>query len=49
MLAVFKNLHAIDENMLHSDGVLVGFVERRPVRNCRRIKDDDIGKHSRLE
>jgi hypothetical protein len=45
MLAVFENLHAIDENMLHSDGVLVRFVERRPVRNCRRIKDDHIGEH----
>ena len=33
VVAVFKNLHAIDENVLYSDGVLVRFVERRPVRN----------------
>src|SRR5437660_2391485 len=48
VLAVFKNLHAIDEDVLHSDGILVRFVEGRPVRNFRRIKDDDIGKHSVL-
>jgi len=48
MLAVFKNLHAIDENMLHPNRVLVRCVEGRPVRNCRGIKDDDISKHSVL-
>src|SRR5437868_11595481 len=45
VVAVFKNLHAIDENVLYSDGVLVRFVERRPVRNCRGIKDDHVGEH----
>src|SRR5947207_1992812 len=45
MLAVFQNLHAIDENVLHPNRVLVRFLEGCPVRNYRRVKDNHIGEH----
>ena len=45
MLAVFQNLHAVDENVLHPNRVLVRFLESRPVRNCRGVKDNHVGEH----
>ena len=48
MLTVFENLHAINENVFHSDGILVWFLKGRPVGNCPGVKDNDIGEHSVL-
>ena len=45
MLALFQNLHAIDENVLHPNRVLVRFLEGCPVRNYRGVKDNHVGEH----
>ncbi len=45
MLAVFENLHAVDENVLHPNRVLVRFLEGCPVRNYRGVKDNHVGEH----
>ena len=49
MLAILQHLHAIHENVLHSDRVLVRLRKSRAIGNRRRIEHDDIGKHSFLE
>jgi hypothetical protein len=48
VFAVLQDLHAVDENVFHSDGVLMGFVESCAVRDCRRIEDDHVSEHSFL-
>src|SRR5215831_2564540 len=49
MLSVFKYLSAVDENVLHSDRVLVGILERRAVGDRRRIEYHNVREHSRFE
>lgn len=44
MLAVFKHLNAVDENMFHADCVLVRIFVRRLVCNRFRIKYYHVGK-----
>src|SRR5207302_5546514 len=46
VLAVFQHLHAIHEDMLHPDGVLVRFLERGAVRDDGRIENNHVGEHS---
>ena len=46
MLAVSKNLHAVHENVFYTDGVLVRFLERRPIGDGRGIEENDISEHS---
>jgi len=45
MLAVFQNLHAVDENVLHPNRVLVRFLEGCPVRNYGGVKDNHVGEN----
>src|SRR5262249_399160 len=42
VLAVLQHLHAVDEDVAHPDGVLVGLLVRRPIHDRLRIEDDDI-------
>src|SRR6266511_4490772 len=49
MFSIFKYLSAVDENVLHSDRVLVGILERRAVGNRRRIEYHNVREHSRFE
>ena len=46
VFTVFKNLHAVNENVFHANGVLMRLVERRAIGNRRRIEHNHIGKHS---
>src|SRR5205085_11643400 len=46
MLAIFEDLHTVDEHVFHANRVLVWFLERRPVSDRGRIKHNDIGEHS---
>src|SRR5437667_4484145 len=48
MLAVFENLYAVYEDVLHPNSVLVRFFECRAIRNRCRIKDHHVSKHSLL-
>ena len=48
MLAVFQHLRAIHENMLHSDRILMRFLEYRAIADRRRIENHHIGEHSLL-
>src|ERR1043166_7762210 len=48
MLAVFDDLHAIDENVLHPNGVLMRFFKGGMIGDRRRIEHDDVGEHSLL-
>src|SRR5437867_6631058 len=45
VLAVFENLNAVDEDVLHANGVLVRFLECRAIRNGCWIKDHHVSKH----
>src|ERR1044072_3715269 len=49
MLAVFENLLAIYENVLHADSVLTRIGEGGTIADPCWIKDDDIGKHPFLD
>ena len=49
MFSVFKDLSAVDENVLHPDRVLVGILERRAVGDRRRIEYHNVREHSRFE
>jgi len=44
VLAIFDDLHAIDEDVLHSNGVLMRFVKGRTIRNHRRIEHKHVGE-----
>src|ERR1700741_459116 len=45
VFAVLEHLRAVDEYVLHANGVLVRLLERRLVSDLRRVEHDDIGKH----
>src|ERR1041385_9519414 len=49
VLAIFQDLRAIYEDMLHPNGVLMRLLERRAIADCRRIEHDHVGKHSFLQ
>src|SRR5215813_12424495 len=49
MFSIFKDLSAVDENVPHSDRVLVGILERRAVGDRRRIEYHNVREHSRFE
>ena len=49
MFAVFQDLLAVDEDILHPDRVLMRFFEGGAVADPRRIKYHDIGEHPFLE
>ena len=49
VFAILEDLHAVNENVFHADRVLMRLLKSRAIRNCRRIKHNDIGKHSFLE
>src|SRR5215475_7860239 len=49
MFTIFKNLSAVDENVLHSDRVLVGILEGRAVGDRRRIEYHNVREHARFE
>src|SRR6266498_752903 len=40
VFAILNDFHAVNENVLHANGVLMRFLE------CREIKHDHIGEHS---
>src|SRR4029450_5975396 len=46
VLAVFEHLHAIHENVLRANRVLMRLLERGAIGNRRRIEYDDIREHS---
>src|SRR5438045_9168858 len=43
MLAVFQNLHAVDDNVLHPNRVLVRRLEGCPVRHHRGARATQVG------
>src|SRR2546427_598718 len=49
VLAIFENLYAVNEDVLHPNSVLVRFFKCRAIRNGCRIKDHHVSKHSLLE
>ncbi len=49
VFATFEHLHAIHEDLLHTDGLLMRLIERRAIGNGRRIEDNDIREHSFFE
>lgn len=49
VLAVSKDLYTVDKNMFDADGILLRLLVGGHIGNRIRIKDDDIGKHTRLQ
>ena len=49
MLAILEDVNAVDEDLLHADGILMWILERRPIRDCRRIEHDDVREVFRLQ
>ena len=49
VFAILQDLHTVDEDVFHSDGILMRFLESGAISNCRRIEYNDVGKHSFLE
>ena len=49
VFAIFEHLHAIHEDLLHTDGILLRLLKRCSISNGRRINDNDIGEHSFFE
>jgi hypothetical protein len=49
VFAILQDLDAVDQDVFHPDGVLVGLVEGCAVRNRRRIEDDHVSEHSFLK
>ncbi len=46
VFALFKNLHAVNENVFHADGILMRLVERRVIGDRPWIEHDHIREHS---
>jgi len=49
VLAMAEHGHAIDDDVLHTDGVLLRRVEGGLVRNCCWIEDNDVRKAVHIE
>ena len=49
MLAVLQDDLPVDEHVLHADGVLMRLLERRAIRDRRRIEDRDVGEIAFLQ
>ena len=49
VLTVSKDLYTVDKNMFDADGILLGLLVAGHIGNRVRIKDDDIGKHTRFQ
>ena len=49
VLAVFKDLSAVDEYVEHSGGILMRLFKRRVVLDFGRVKNDDVRRISRLQ
>lgn len=46
MLAIPKNVHAVDEDMFDTDGILVRLLVCRAISDRRWVEDNDICEHS---
>lgn len=46
MFAVLQHLRAVDEDVLHPNGVLLRLGKGGPISNRSRIENHDIGEHS---
>ena len=49
MLTIFKNLDAVDENILHADRQLMGVIKCRAISDCVWIEDNHVSEHSWFE
>ena len=49
MLAVLQHALAVDPDVPHADRELMRILERGPVTDCFRIKDDDVREFARLQ
>lgn len=44
VISVLQNLDAVDKNVDHAGGILVGLIEGRMILNRRRVENHDIGE-----
>ena len=49
VFAILEDLHPVYENVFHANRVLMRLLKSRAIGNRRRIKHNDIRKHSFLE
>src|SRR5436190_89063 len=49
VFAVFQHLRSVHEHVFHSDGILMRFLECRPIADRRRIEHHDVSVHPFLD